>query len=97
MLFFIVFKSPAEGGSHIFRSGEPFAHILVLPEECEFALAEMTDDERADRELRARRIHRARSTLSADTHWSSRTNTVFDGTYRHMLRSAEQAKRMTDP
>jgi hypothetical protein len=52
----------------------------------------MTEDERADRELRARRIHQARSTLSADTHWTSRTNTVFDGTYRHMLRAAKASK-----
>jgi hypothetical protein len=92
MLFFIVFKSPAEGRTHIFRSGEPFAQVILLPEECEFVLSDMTEDERADRELRARRIHQARSTLSADTHWTSRTNTVFDGTYRHMLRAAKASK-----
>jgi hypothetical protein len=97
MLFFIVFKPPVEGGAHIFRPGEPFAQVLILPEDCEFALAEMTDEERADRELRARRIHQARSTLSADTHWSSRTNIVFDGTYRHMLRAAKAAKNLTSP
>jgi hypothetical protein len=29
MLFFCVFKSPAEGRTHIFRPGEPFAQIIV--------------------------------------------------------------------
>lgn len=91
MLFFIVFKSPAEGGTHIFRLGEPFAQVLVIPEEAYFTLAEMTEEERADRELRARRIHAARSTLSADTHWTSSTDIAFDGTYRHMLRAAKSA------
>jgi hypothetical protein len=96
MLFFTVFKSPAEGRTHIFRPGEPFAQVIVLPEESEFTLSDMTEDERADRELRARRIHEARSTLSADTQWTSRTNTVFDGTYRHMLRAAK-ANKSTPP
>ena len=33
MMFFIVFKSPAEGTTHIFRPGEPFAQVIVVPEE----------------------------------------------------------------
>jgi hypothetical protein len=65
------------------------AQILVIPEEAEFDLADMTEEEAADRELRSRRIHQARSTLAADTKWASKTNTVFDGTYRHMLRAAK--------
>jgi hypothetical protein len=89
MLFFVVFKSPAEGVTHIFRPGEPFAQVLVLPEEANYILAEMNDDEKADRELRARRIHQARDTISAETHWTSKSDTVFDGTYRHMLRAAK--------
>jgi hypothetical protein len=89
MIFFMVFKSPAEGGTHIFRPGEPMAQVIVVPEEANFELAEMTEEEAADRELRARRIHLARTTLAAETQWTSRTNTVFDGTYRRMLRAAK--------
>jgi hypothetical protein len=92
MMFFIVFKSPAEGRTHIFRPGEPFAQIIVLPAEAEFTLAEMDEEEAAERELKARRIHEARQTLSADTHWTSASNTVFDGTYRHILRAAKAKK-----
>jgi hypothetical protein len=88
----MVFKSPLEGQTHIFRPGEPMAQILILPETAEFDLREMTDEEQAERELRARRIYAARSTLTADTAWSSSTNTVFDGTYRHMLRAAKAAR-----
>ena len=92
MMFFIVFKSPAEGRTHIFRPGEPFAQIIVLPAEAEFTLAEMDEEEAAERELKARRIYEARQTLSADTHWTSASNTVFDGTYRHILRAAKAKK-----
>ena len=92
MLFFCVFKAPAEGRTHIFRPGEPFGQIIVIPEESDASLVEMTEEEAAERELRARRIHAARETLSADTHWTSASSTVFDGTYRHMLRAAKAQK-----
>jgi hypothetical protein len=75
MMSFVVFKAPAEGRTHIFRPGEPFAQ------------------EAAERELRGRRIHASRDTLSADTHWTSASSTVFDGTYRHILRAAKAKAR----
>jgi len=86
---FAVFKSPTEGRTHVFRPGEPFAQIIVIPEESEFELVEMDEEEAAERELQSRRIHESRDTLSADTHWTSSTNTVFDGTYRHLLSAAK--------
>jgi hypothetical protein len=89
MLYFMVFKSPREGGTHIFRPGEPMMQIIVVPEEANYELGDMTLDEQAERELRSRRIYAARETLAGDTHWHSRSRTVFDGTYRHMLRAAK--------
>ena len=59
MVFFLVFKSPPEGKTHIFRPGEPFAQILVVPEEATFDLVPMSDEEAAERELQSRRIFRA--------------------------------------
>jgi len=93
MLFFIVFKSPGEGRAHIFRSGEPFAQIIVIPAEADFELIQMNEAESAERELQARRIHASRATLSASTHWTSASDTVFDGTYRYMLRAAKEKTR----
>jgi hypothetical protein len=89
MMSFIVFKSPAEGRTHIFRPGEPFMQIIVIPEEADVELVAMTEEEAAERELQGRRIHASRETLSADTHWTSASNTIFDGTYRHILRAAK--------
>ena len=93
MMNFMVFKSPAEGQTHIFRSGEPFAQVIVIPAESEFEIVEMDEEEAAERELQGRRIHASRDTLSADTHWTSSTDTVFDGTYRHIHRAAKAKAR----
>ena len=96
MLFFMVFKSPDEGKTHVFRPGEPMANILVIPESAEFDLVEQSEEEQAQRELRSRRIHAARSSVTADTVWTSQTHTVFDGTYRHMARAARDKARASE-
>ncbi len=93
MMFFNVFKAPAEGRTHIFRKDEPFAQVLVIPAQADFELVEMPEEEAAEREVQARRIHKSREVLSADTQWVSASNTVFDGTYRHMLRAAKDRDR----
>ena len=93
MIAFVVFKSPPEGGTHIFRPGEPMLQILVLPLTADFNLVAMDDDEAAEREMRGRRIHASRPKLAADSTWTSSTDTIFDGTYRHLLRAAKAKAR----
>jgi hypothetical protein len=93
MVNFLVFKSPAEGRTHIFRPGEPMAQIVVIPAEADFELVQMSEEEAAERELQSRRIHASRETLSADTHWTSASDTMFDGTYRHIHRAAKAKAR----
>jgi len=97
MVNFMVFKSPPEGRTHIFRPGEPMAQIVVIPAEPDFEIVPMSEEEAAERELQSRRIHASRDTLSADTHWTSATDTVFDGTYRHIHRAAKARERETAP
>ena len=93
MMSFMVFKSPAEGRTHIFRPGEPFMQIIIIPAEANFDLIEMGEEEAAERELQSRRIHESRATLGAESQWISSTNTVFDGTYRHILGAAKKRSR----
>lgn len=93
MIAFVVFKAPPEGQMHIFKPGEPMLQILVLPVSADFALVPMNEEEAAEREMRGRRIHASRPTLAADTTWTSDTDTVFDGTYRHLLRAAKGRDR----
>lgn len=93
MMFFCVFKVPAEGRTHIFRPKEPFAQVIVVPEEAPFELEPMGEEEAAERELQARRIYNSRPKLAAGTEWTSSTSTVFDGTYRHLHRAAKEKSR----
>ena len=67
--------------------------FLFLPITSDFTLVPMDEEEAAERELRGRRIHASRPTLAADTTWKSDTETVFDGTYRHLLRAAKAKDR----
>ncbi len=92
MIFFVVFKAPAEGQSHIFRPGEPFMQVTIVQAEAKFELVEMPEEEAAERELQSQRIYASRSTLSADTQWISATDTVFDGTYRRIFGAARSVK-----
>jgi hypothetical protein len=95
MISFVVFKAPTEGRTDIFRPGEPMLQILILPVTADFALVPMGEEEAAEREMRGRRIHASRPTLATDTTWTSSTDTVFDGTYRHLMRAAKARPRQT--
>ena len=53
----------------------------------------MDEEEAAEREMRGRRIHATRPTLGVDSTWTSDTDTVFDGTYRYLLRAAKGRAR----
>jgi hypothetical protein len=90
MMSFMVFKSPAEGRTHIFRPGEPMAQFIALPADSDFELVEMGEEEAAERELQSLRIHESRDNLGADSQWTSATNTVFDATYRRLHGAAKK-------
>jgi hypothetical protein len=96
IISFVVFKTPSEGRVHIFRPGEPFMQILFLPADSHFDLVPMDEEEAAEREMRSRRIHASRDTLGKASTWTSSTNTVFDGTYRQILRAARAKAKEHD-
>ena len=88
MISFVIFKAPPEGRRHVFRTGEPFMQLIFVPAEAQFELVAMDEEEAAEREMRDRRIHAGRETLGKSSSWTSSTNTVFDATYRNILRAA---------
>jgi hypothetical protein len=93
MMFFCIFKAPPRGVTHIFRKGEPFITLVALPAEPDLVLLPMTEEEAAEREMRARRIAASRDALAEGSRWLSSTDTVFDGTYRHLFRAAKARDR----
>jgi hypothetical protein len=92
MIYFVVFKTPSQGQTHIFRPGEPFMQLTIIPADTKFELVPMPAEEAAERELQSERIYASRSTLSADTRWTSSTKTIFDGTYRRIFGAAKSVK-----
>jgi hypothetical protein len=95
MTFFCIFKAPPKGVTHVFRKGEPYISIIALPSEPDLELESMGEAEAAEREVRARRLAASRDALAEGSRWLSTTNTIFDGTYRHMLRVAKARDRGT--
>lgn len=96
MIFFGIFKAPPTGTTHIFRKGEPFMSIIVVPSEPALELSPMTVDQAAQREMRSRRLAQSRDDLGAESKWLSSTNTVFDGSYRNLARAARRQKSERD-
>ena len=93
MMFFCIFKAPPKGVTHVFRKGEPFMSVIVLPAEPELELQAQTGEHEAEREMRARRLAASRDALAEGTRWLSSTKTVFDGTYRKMFTAAKARDR----
>ena len=93
MVFFCIFKAPPEGVTHVFRKDRPFISFIALPAELELDLQPMSEEEAAEREMRARRIAANRDALGESTRWLSSTDTIFDGAYRHMHRAAKTRDR----
>ncbi len=89
MILFVIFKAPPKGVTHVFRKGEPFMQFVVIPSDPALELEPMGEEESAERELQSRRIRDSRPALAENSTWLSSTNTVFDGTYRHLLRAAK--------
>ena len=92
MMSFIIFKTPAEGRTHIFRPNEPMLQILILPLRADFTLTEMGEDEAAEREMRGRRIHNSRPTLAARLNLDLEDEHCFR---RHLSPSAARGERQS--
>ena len=80
-IFFVVFKSPLPGQEYIFRKGEPYAQILVLPRRLSYSVKEMTQKEK---DLRLRRDHyiSQHRTKIAKNSWFDHLNNNFDDKYK---------------
>lgn len=50
-IFFVVFRAPWPGQTHVFRKGEPYAQLLVLPRKVRYDVKPMPEEEARSREL----------------------------------------------
>jgi hypothetical protein len=82
-IFFIVFKSPAEGQRHVFRLGEPYAQILIVPQRVSYDITKMTSDEIAAATNRESKILDAKSKI-VKKKWNDHVGNEFDDKYKQL-------------
>lgn len=83
--FFAVFRAPPPGAEHVFRPGEPYAQLLVVPQEQAYAVEPMTPEVAEDRRTQDRQVTTLRYFL-AKRIWKSDRGDWFDDKYRQLLR-----------
>jgi len=84
-MFFVVFKSPAVGETHVFRPGEPFAQLLVVPAQATYALSPMPEEQAEDRRTQDRQMT-SLGYLLAKNLWHAGNGYWFDDKYKQLLR-----------
>lgn len=50
MIFFVVFKNPLPGQTIVFRKGEPYGQLVILPQKVRYDIQEMTEQEALERQ-----------------------------------------------
>ena len=81
-IFFVVFKLPSSGRRHIFRKGEPYAQILILPNKVDYEIKEMSEVEIREREFQESELARIGSTHIASHSWVDHKGNNFDDKYK---------------
>ncbi len=90
--FFAVFKAPPAGTSHVFRPGEAYAQLLIVPTTQTYRAEPMPADLVASRELEETQVGTLRYMLAKHI-WQSDTGNWFDDMYKQLLRIFRQGGR----
>jgi len=80
-IFFIVFKIPAPGQTHIFKKNNPYAQILIVPKKIEYKIKEMTEQEAKERSELEANIGKF-----AEKSWKDHKGNMFDDKYKVLSR-----------
>lgn len=81
-IFFIAFKSPPEGGTHIFRSGEPMAQVILVPYKVKYDIKEMSKEEADKRNRREDILSKCGHSQVAKHPWKDYKGHQFDDKYK---------------
>lgn len=82
-IFFVVFKAPTNGQVHIFRKGEPYAQVLILPRRIDYEIREMTPEENQERGNLDRRINHLKDYIPQNV-WVDYIGNAFDDKYKQL-------------
>jgi hypothetical protein len=90
--FFAVFKAPSDGATHVFRPGEPYAQLLIVPASQAYRTEAMPAELVAEREREETQVGTHRYLLARHI-WQSDTGNWFDDMYKQLLRIFRQGGR----
>lgn len=82
-IFFIVFKTPPEGHKHIFRKGEPYGQMLILPQKVQYNINPMSYEDEMENMILEKNILDYSDKLSKNK-WKDYKGNVFDDKYKQM-------------
>lgn len=88
-IFFVVFKAPLEGEKYVFRYGEPYAQILILPKSVDYNYREMTNKEESYRNKIDNVINQCAKKI-ATKFWKDSNNYDFDNKYKVLSNMAKK-------
>ena len=84
--FFVVFKAPPPGERHIFRKGEPYAQLLLLPQKMSIETVPMALEENDRRRRLEERIALSTSHIASNI-WRNASGYAFNNHYKILARS----------
>ena len=85
-IFFVVFKKPFKGQTHVFRKGDPYAQILIVPKKVSYNIQEMSEDTKKIRELREMKISKLAPKIAKNS-WRTNNGSQFDDKYKILSQS----------
>lgn len=85
-IFFVVFKAPHIGQTHIFRKNEAYAQILIVPKKMNYEIEPMSHEEQVHRTCQADKISKYSKILSK-SQWIDGNGNTFDDKYKQLMRN----------
>lgn len=80
-IFFVVFKAPLDNQEYIFRQGEPYASLLILPKKVKYNINQMTKEEETARASLDRHLQKNGRQIATERFVDSKKQ-PFDNKYK---------------
>jgi hypothetical protein len=94
-IFFVVFKNPCAGQTLIFRKGEPYAQILILPKRMNYDIIEMTEQEKIERNYRDSQLDK-HANRYVKNNWHDHQGLNFTDKYKQLSTIAAKEGSIDD-
>jgi len=93
-LFFVVFKIPEVGKCHVFKFGEPYAQILILPKSTSYEIKKMSICEIEQRKKQSENIDLLRNKICKK--YKNENGDIFDDRYKKIANSKKELSKIID-